>query len=37
MSKLNDTFEKINGIYKINNIKTNLVYYFFKNYFNIKI
>lgn len=26
MSKLNDTFEKINGIYKINNIKTNLVY-----------
>lgn len=26
MSKLNDTFEKINGIYKISNIKTNLVY-----------
>lgn len=26
MSKLNDTFEKINGIYKISNTKTNLVY-----------
>lgn len=26
MGKLNDTFEKINGIYKISNNKTNLVY-----------